>query len=136
MFLQDLSNTEKVAFIGLAKQLVLADGSLNTEEELLLNQMLKEMQLTGEEAPKDTNLDFLANEFTTLKSKTICLIELIALGYANMEYHDLEKEFVNELASRFGISLEKTIEIESWVVKQLAHLYEAEEFWQQSIETK
>lgn len=129
MFLNDLTENEKQAFVGLAKQLVMADGMLNKEEEVLLAQMLNEMQLPENTSAESTEISELAHAFTSQKSKTICIIELVALGYANMEYHTLEKDFINNLAEHFNISLEKTIEIENWVVKQLAHLYEAEELW-------
>ena len=91
------------------------------------------MQLKEDDAPTNpADFNVFAKEFSSQKSKTICLIELVALGYANMEYHTLEKEFINKLANEFNISLEKTIEIENWVVKQLAHLYEAEELWEET----
>jgi hypothetical protein len=53
------------------------------------------------------------------------------LGYANMEYHTQEKAFIHDMAEAFEIGDEELVEIDDWVVRQVALLYEANEFWEQ-----
>jgi len=68
--------------------------------------------------------------FKSKKSRTSALIEMEGLGYANMEYHVQEKAFINEMAESFGVTTEELDIIDEWVVRQVALLYEANEFWE------
>jgi len=67
--------------------------------------------------------------FNSKKSRISALIEMEGLGYANMEYHIQEKEFIKEMAESFGISTDELDTIDEWVVRQVALLYEAHELW-------
>jgi uncharacterized tellurite resistance protein B-like protein len=129
MFLNHLSETEKKAFLTLAKEFILVDGELSPEEEDLVKIMEAEMGIRegfpdGEKSRKE-----LFSMFENKKSRIAALIEMQGLGYANMEYHIQEKAFVNEMAESFGITEDELDRIDEWVVRQVALLYEANEFW-------
>lgn len=130
MFLNNLSENEKKAFLTLAKEFILVDGVLSPEEEGLVNIMKAEMGIEdgfpdGEKSRKE-----LFDMFKSKKSRTSALIEMEGLGYANMEYHVQEKAFINEMAESFGVTTEELDIIDEWVVRQVALLYEANEFWE------
>ena len=129
MFLQHLNDAERKAFLVLAKEFILVDGSLSPEEESLLEVMKIEMGIddSGDAAHKSRKELFAM--FTTRKSQIAALIEMQGLGYANLEYHIDEKEFVNQMAEAFEVSKSELLKIDEWVIKQVALLYEANSFW-------
>jgi uncharacterized tellurite resistance protein B-like protein len=129
MFLQHLSEKEKKAFLTLAKEFILVDGVLSQEEEALVTVMKAEMGI--EEGFKDgeKNREELFGMFESRKTRIAAIIEMQGLGYANMEYHTEEQAFINQMANTFKISKEELSKIDDWVIRQVALLYEANEFW-------
>ena len=129
MFLQDLNDNEKKAFLTLALEFIVIDGQLDTEEELLVEQMQREMGVTTSYKPEEKSREELLDIFESRRSKVVCVIEMQALGYANMEYHTKEIEYIAEMAKHFGITPQTLQKIDKWVLTQLSLLYEAHEFW-------
>jgi hypothetical protein len=72
--------------------------------------------------------------FESRRSQIAAVIEMQGLGYANMEYHTQEKAFVTEMATSFGLTEDELAEIDDWVVRQVALLYEANEFWKEPVQ--
>ncbi len=133
MFLNNLSENEKKAFLTLAKEFILVDGVLSPEEEDLVNIMKAEMSIEqgfpdGEKSRQD-----LFKMFESKKSRVSALIEMEGLGYANMEYHVQEKAFIHEMAESFGVTPDELDTIDEWVVRQVALLYEANELWEKTL---
>lgn len=131
MFLHYLTNNEKQSFLTLAKEFILVDGELSPEEESLVTIMKSEMGIEDGFPEGQHSKNDLFDMFTSKRSKIAALIEMQGLGYANMEYHTQEKAFINEMAAAFGVSDELLEEIDDWVVRQVALLYEANEFWEE-----
>jgi len=127
MFLNNLSEIEKKAFLTLAKEFILVDGVFSPEEEGLVRIMKEEMGIDegfpeGEKTRKE-----LFNLFASRKSRISAIMEMEGLGYANMEYHIQEKAFIKEMADAFGLSQNELDSIDEWVIRQVALLYEAHE---------
>src|SRR5688500_5907314 len=133
MFLHHLSDNEKKAFLTLAKEFILVDGELQQEEENLMRIMKAEMNIEEGYPEGQIRRDELFKMFSTRRSQMTAVIEMQGLGYANMEYHVQEKAFVSEMAEAFGINEEELAEIDDWVVRQVALLYEANEFWKETV---
>lgn len=131
MFLHHLSQEEKKAFLTLAKEFILVDGELSSEEEELVEIMQGEMGITEGYPQGEYSRKELFDMFESRRSQIAAIIEMQGLGYANMEYHTQEKAFIHEMAESFDISDEELAEIDDWVVRQVALLYEANEFWEQ-----
>jgi uncharacterized tellurite resistance protein B-like protein len=129
MFLQHLNDKEKKAFLTLAKEFILVDGALSQEEEALINVMKAEMGIEEGYPEGEKTREELFKVFETRKSRVAALIEMQGLGYANMEYHTEEQAFVQQMAEAFGVNQEELKRIDEWVVRQVALLYEANEFW-------
>ena len=107
MFLNNLSQTEKKAFLTLAKEFILVDGVFSPEEEGLVSIMKGEMGIEegfpeGEKTRKE-----LLSLFTSKRSRISAIMEMEGLGYANMEYHVQEKVFIKEMADAFGLSADE-----------------------------
>jgi uncharacterized tellurite resistance protein B-like protein len=133
MFLHHLTENEKKAFLTLAKEFILVDGELSREEEDLVRIMKAEMNIEDGYPEGQIGRLELFKMFDSRRSQVTALIEMQGLGYANMEYHTQEKAFVNEMAESFGISDEELSDIDDWVVRQVALLYEANEFWKETV---
>lgn len=133
MFLHHLTENEKKAFLTLAKEFILVDGALDQEEENLVRIMKAEMNIEEGYPEGQISRQELLKMFESRRSQMTAVIEMQGLGYANMEYHLQEKEFVQEMAESFGISNEELSDIDDWVVRQVALLYEANEFWKETV---
>jgi hypothetical protein len=129
MFLNHLSPTEKKAFLTLAKEFILVDGVLSPEESDFVTIMKAEMSIEDGYPEGEKSRKELFEVFTSKKSQIAAVIEMQGLGYANMEYHIQEKAFIKEMADSFGLSERELDRIDDWVVRQVALLYEANEFW-------
>ena len=130
MFLHYLSDQEKKAFLTLAKEFILVDGELSKEEEDLMAVMKAEMSLQNGYPDGQISRQELFKMFNSKRSQIAAIIEMQGLGYANMEYHTQEKAFVKEMSDAFGLDEEELNSIDDWVVRQVALLYEANEFWE------
>jgi len=127
MFLNNLTETEKKAFLTLAKEFILVDGVLSPEEEELIRIMKGEMDIDEGFPEGEKNRQELLGLFTSRRSRISTIIEMEGLGYANMEYHEQEKAFIKEMADAFGLSQDELDSIDEWVIRQVALLFEAHE---------
>jgi hypothetical protein len=134
MFLHYLNESEKKAFLTLAKEFILVDGELSHEEEHLMTIMKAEMGIENGYPDGQISRKELFRMFETRRSQIAAIIEMQGLGYANMEYHTQEKAFVHEMAESFGLTEDELAEIDDWVVRQVALLYEANEFWKEPVQ--
>ena len=133
MFLNNLSENEKKAFLTLAKEFILVDGVLSPEEEDLVNIMKAEMGIEDGFPDGEKSRQDLFKMFASKKSQVSALMEMEGLGYANMEYHVQEKAFIHEMAESFGVTQDELDTIDEWVVRQVALLYEASELWEKTV---
>lgn len=134
MFLHYLNDHEKKAFLTLAKEFIIVDGELSHEEEHLMTIMKAEMGIDTGYPDGQISRSELFKMFESRRSQIAAIIEMQGLGYANMEYHTQEKAFVHEMAESFGLTEDELAEIDDWVVRQVALLYEANEFWKEPVQ--
>ena len=127
MFLENLSDGEKAAFLGLAKKLIEADQILSPKE----SQLLASLTETAGVAAATGSVEALAATFHTHKCKASALLELLGLGLADGEYHPAEAFLVAEVASAFGFAEEELAWMESWVIRQASLVEEASRFMSQ-----
>lgn len=103
MFLSALSLAQKRVFLGLAKEiLVIDDDRIDCSEEACLRGLCSEMSLSYNDEQKIPNGEII-NIFSEIESRRIVLLELIALGYSNQEYHESQGNFASEMAEYLNI---------------------------------
>ena len=124
MFLENLTDGEKAAFLGLAKRLIEADEILSPKEIQLLASLT---DTAGVAAATGTVAD-LAAAFHTHQSKASALLELLGLGLSDDEYHPAEATLVAEVSNALGFTKEELTWMESWVVRQASLVEEAVDF--------
>jgi hypothetical protein len=113
MFLASLSYKQRKIFLGLAKEiLTVDDGVMDKYEEDYLRSLCSEMSLSfnDEEIVEKSEIK---NYFDETESKKILLLELVALGHSNNEYHETQDKYTDEICNFINIPMEELRNIES-----------------------
>lgn len=118
MFLNSLNPTEKDNFMKLAVAVIKADGIVEESEKQILSAYANEMQIPVCNLDEQSNTDNIIKEFavnSTLQTKRIVFLELLALAFADGNYTAEEKALVQQIASAFELDkafIEQAINIE------------------------
>lgn len=126
MFLRDLTDDQKKAFLVLADKVVHADGNLAEEEKVLIAALTAEMGLASS-VPADMDFASAAAAFSDRKSKVAVMLELIGIGHADGDFDKDETEIVKEIMRTFRITPVEFEIMSNWVLRQLALVREADE---------
>ncbi len=122
---------ERRAFFGLAKYLVRADGKIADEEVRALRQIETEAGMSSDEvAPTDGSDARVLAVLRGKKARAATLLELIGLAYADREYHPTENAMIKSVASGLGVTDNELLQMENWVLRQMALATEAERFFE------
>ncbi len=129
MFLSSLTEKQKEAFFCLAHTIVVSDGELSVGEQVMMEDMRREMGLRIDFEPHYLDVDGTQDVFDTKRSRTIVLISLIRLGYADGAFEIEEQSFLTVLCNVFEISKTEFVLIENWVRRLIALEREANAFF-------
>jgi hypothetical protein len=124
MFLHDLHEDQKRAFLRLARDFMRVDG-MKPEEKALMATFEREMNMTTSEAAEG-ELAEIARVFQDRKSKVSVLLELIALGHIDNDFSAAEHEFLAQFVDQFGFDASEFDVLENWVLRQLALMQQAD----------
>jgi uncharacterized tellurite resistance protein B-like protein len=115
MFLHELSETQKEAFICLAHDIVVSDGELNPGEKIMMAELRREIGLNDAFVPHYIPIEGIEEIFDTRKSRIAIVIALIRLGYADGAF-EIEEQFLLKLICKsFDVSNADFIGMENWV---------------------
>lgn len=113
MFLASLSYKQRKVFLGLAKEiLTIDDGVMDNREEDYLRSLCSEMSLSFNDELMVQKSE-IKDYFNEIESKKILLLELVALGHSNKEYHEAQDKYTDEICNLVNIPIEELREIES-----------------------
>ena len=104
MFLDVLNNDEKELFLDLAIKAAEANGEVATEEIKMLHAFAAEMKIKAR-AKSDLELSEILKKFvenSSKKSMKVILFELIGILFADAEFDEQEKAFLNKVKNAFG----------------------------------
>jgi hypothetical protein len=90
--------------------------------------MEAETRLSATSIPATPPTAGLAATFSSRKARAAVLLELLGLAYADGEYNPRESEVVKASARAFGIAEPELLQMENWVLRQMALAVEAEHF--------
>ncbi len=127
MFLNQLQDEQKKAFLSLALKLIQADGVTDPREEMIFLAMRQEMGLWQETQLPQGSVEKLSAPFADKKSQRIVILELLGLVYADERFQEQEQRLLRGLANLFEISEEDATKIESWALRQIQLTREAHE---------
>lgn len=128
MFLSDLNDTQKEAFICLAHDVVVSDGELSPGEEAMMEQLKREISLPASFEPHYIPIEGIESIFDTRKSRVAIVIALIRLGYADGAFEIEEQFLLKEVCTIFDINQQEFTIIENWVLRLIALQDEAQRF--------
>lgn len=106
MFLGQLSDKEKNAFISLSVHASNSNGVFAEEEKVMIQEYCKEMGIPFFDADNAISMDEVVAVFkeSELKIKKIVLLEILGLVYSDEVFDDTEKGFINEYAQKIGLT--------------------------------
>lgn len=128
MFLASLSHPQKEAFFCLAHNVVVVDGESTLDEEVMMEDMRREMNLNESFSPQYTNLNGITGVFTSKRSRSIAMMSLIRLAYADGAFEIEEQCFLKDLAQAFEMDSASFQLIDNWVRRLISLEREANAF--------
>ena len=128
MFLYELEQNQKEAFICLAHVVVVSDGELSSGEQLMMGELKREIGLSSEFEPHYMAIDGIGEIFNTKSSRVATIIALIRLGYADGAFEIEELFLLRQISVIFEITESDFNIIENWVRRLIALEKEARTF--------
>lgn len=115
MFIDILDNSEKNALMSLLVSISKADGEVSAEEEQFLVSYASE---NGVELDMTCNksIEDLCSQIQSNQGKVVTVQELIKLAIIDGHYDPAERKGAAFISSQLGLSEDKFISIEEWVI--------------------
>ena len=119
MFLGQLSEKEKNAFISMSVHVSSSDGVFADEEKAMIQDYCKEMGIPFFDADNAISMDEVVAVFreSEIQIKKIVLLETLGLVYSDGEYDNVEKGFVDEYAKKIGLT-DEDVEKQTEAIKE------------------
>jgi len=115
MFLSSLSHTQKKIFLGLAKEILIADDAkIDHAEETYLRGLCSEMSLSYNDE-QSVNKSELTTFFPETEARRVVLLELVALGYSNHHYHKSQDQYTDDMTNILDIPIKELRAMEQLV---------------------
>ncbi|HSG89155.1 MAG TPA: TerB family tellurite resistance protein [Pseudomonadales bacterium] len=125
MWLHTLSRAQRETLINLAHNVVVSDGLLDPNEELMLDSFKREMELSPDVEIDYIALDGIADVFDSRRVRRIALLNLIHLSYVDGALEIEEECLLQEVAQAFGVDETEFALLENWVKRLLSLEQEA-----------
>src|SRR5690606_151215 len=116
MWLSVLRPEQREALLGLAHNIVVSDGLLDPNEEGMLDQFKRDMELHPSVESDYLELDGIEQVFDTRKSRVIALLNLIRLSYADGAQKIEEECLLKEISRTFEVSDEEFLLLDNWEI--------------------
>jgi hypothetical protein len=128
MWLEALTNPQREALLRLAHNVIVSDGVLHPNEELMINEFRREMDLHPVRPVEYIDLDGLEAIFDSHRARTIAILNLIHLSYVDGAFEIEEECMLRQLARQFDIDDGRFMLMDNWVRRMLALEQEARAF--------
>lgn len=120
MWLSALSADQREALLGLAHNVVVSDGLLDPNEEGMLDEFKREMELNPAVEAEYLELEGIDSRFATRKSRIIVLLNLLRLSYADGAFEIEEECLLKEVSRAFGVDDDEFMLLDNWVRRFLS----------------
>lgn len=119
MFLGQLSEKEKNAFISLSVHASNSNDVFVEEEKVMIQEYCKEMEIPFFDADNAISMDEVVEVFKNSENfiKKIVLLETLGLLYSDGEFDDSEKGFINDYAMKIGLT-DEDVEKQTVAIKE------------------
>ena len=100
--------------------MVVSDGELGPGEQLMMDELKREIGLSSEFEPHYMPIDGVGEIFNTRNARVATIIALIRLGYADGTF-EIEEQFVlKKICETFEVTESDFTIIENWVRRLIA----------------
>jgi uncharacterized tellurite resistance protein B-like protein len=120
MWLSLLTAEQRRALLGLAHNVVVSDGLLDPNEEGMLDDLKREMDIGPGVELDYLELDGIDSVFDSRRSRVIALLNLIRLSYADGAFEIEEECLLKEISRAFEVSDADFMLLDNWVRRLLA----------------
>ena len=126
MWLSSLSDDQRHALLRLAHNVVVSDGLLDPNEEGMLDEFRREMELNVSEEVEYLELDGIGGIFESRSSRIIALLNLLKLSYADGAFEVEEECLLKEISQTFSVDEDEFMLLDNWVKRLTALEKEAQ----------
>ena len=126
MWLSTLTAEQRKALLGLAHNVVVSDGLLDPNEEMMLDEFKREMELNPEVQSEYLELSGIEDVFDSRQSRTVAMLNLLRLSYVDGAFEVEEECLLKEVSRAFAISDDEFLLMDNWVKRLVALENEAQ----------
>ena len=126
MWLSSLTADQRKALLGLAHNVVVSDGLIDPNEEGMMDEFKREMELSPATESEYLELDGIEQTFDSRKSRLIALLNLLRLSYVDGAFEIEEECLLREIGQAFDVSNDEFMLLDNWVRRLLALEREAQ----------
>ena len=120
MWLSSLKPDQRKALLGLAHNVVVSDGLLDPNEEGMLDEFKREMELNPDIDAEYLELQGIEHTFDSRRSRIIALLNLLLLSYVDGAFEIEEECLLKEVSRAFQISDADFMLLDNWVKRLVA----------------
>ena len=120
MWLSSLSEQQRDALLGLAHNVIVSDGLLDQNEEDMMDEFKREMALKPDVVADYLELDGIDAIFDSHRARTVAILNLLHLSYADGAFEIEEECLLKELARTFDINDDEFGRMDDWVKRLVA----------------
>jgi tellurite resistance protein len=120
MWLSSLTSAQREALLGLAHNVIVSDGLLDPNEEGMLDEFRREMELSAAGEVEYLELTGIERVFDSRKSRVIALLNLLRLSYADGAFEIEEECLLKEISRAFQMADAEFLLLDNWVRRMLA----------------
>ncbi len=128
MWLSSLTDDQRRALLGLAHNVVVSDGLLDPNEEVMLDEFKREMELHPATESDYLELDGIDTTFGSRRTRAIAMLNLLRLCYVDGAFEIEEECLLQEIGEAFGIDGDDFLLMNNWVKRLVALEKEAGAF--------
>lgn len=126
MFLHELDEPQRDAFLTLAARLMSADALLHDDELRVMTLMRAELALPATWRPRPEATDELLGCFVTPRTRAIAMLNLLRILHADRTADPDEMDFIRTAARRFRFNAERVRALARWLTRHQALLSEGD----------
>jgi uncharacterized tellurite resistance protein B-like protein len=120
MWLSKLSETQRLALLRLAHNVVVSDGLLDPNEEGMLDYLRANMGLHDVQEIEYLELDGISTIFDSRQSRIVALLNLLKVSYADGAFEIEEECLLKEVGKTFQVSDNEFLLLDNWVKRLIS----------------
>ncbi len=120
MWLSVLSDDQRHALLRLAHNVVVSDGLLDPNEEGMLDEFRREMDLSDPDELEYLELDGIDEVFDSRQTRIVALLNLLKLSYADGAFEIEEECLLKEISQSFEVADAEFQLLDNWIKRLIA----------------